>query len=103
MRFFVTIRLPRSRHGETGSVNPVGGEEFAKVEAQPDFETAYIQPRRQALAPLWISPDSKAARGWHLRTGQTEGGQLAQMPKLGRLVQAAAGFHEILGGTLGHL
>ena len=57
----------------------------------------------QALAPLWISPESKAARGWHLRTGQTEGGQLSQMPKLGRLVQAAAGFHEILGGTLGHL
>ena len=56
----------------------------------------------QALAPLWISPESNAARGWHLRTGQTEGGQLAQMPKLGRLVQAAAGFHEILGGTLGH-
>lgn len=57
----------------------------------------------QALAPLWISSESKAARGWHLRTGQTEGGQLAQMPKLGRLVQTAAGFHEILGGTLAHL
>ena len=57
----------------------------------------------QALAPMWISSESKAARGWQLRTGQTEGGQLAQMPKLGRLVQAAAGFHEILGGTLGHL
>jgi len=57
----------------------------------------------QALAPLWISSESKAARGWQLLTGQTEGGQLAQMPKLGRLVQAAAGFREILGGTLGHL
>ncbi len=57
----------------------------------------------QALAPLWISPESKAARGWHLRTGQTEGAQLAQMPKLRRLVQAAAGFHEIIDGTLGHL
>ena len=57
----------------------------------------------QALAPLWILPESKAARGWHLRTGQTEGGQLAQMPKLGRLALAAAGFHDILGGTLGHL
>ncbi len=57
----------------------------------------------QALGPLWISPESKAARGWHLRTGQTEGAQLAQMPKLRRLVQAAAGFHDILGGTLGHL
>ena len=52
---------------------------------------------------MWISSESKAARGWHLRTGQTEGGRLAQVPKLGRLVQAAAGFHDILGGTLGHL
>ena len=57
----------------------------------------------QALAPMWISPESKAARGWHLRTGQTEGGQLSQMPKLRRLVLAAAGFRDILGGTLGHL
>ncbi len=57
----------------------------------------------QALAPLWISSESRAARGWQLLTGQTEGGRLAQRPKLGRLVQAAAGFHEILGGTLGHL
>src|SRR6266851_8810044 len=50
MRFFVTIRLPRSRHGETGSVNPVGREEFAKVEAQPDFQTADLQPRRLRLS-----------------------------------------------------
>ncbi len=57
----------------------------------------------QALTPLWIAPESKAARGWHLRTGQTEGGHLGQMPKLGRNIQAAAGFREILGGTLGHL
>jgi triphosphatase len=57
----------------------------------------------QALVPLSIMPESKASRGWHLRTGQTEGGQLAQLPQLGRLVNAAAGFSEILGGTLGHL
>ncbi len=57
----------------------------------------------QARAPLWISPESKAARGWHLRTGQAEGGQLGQMPKLGRHQQAAAGFRDMLGGTLGHL
>lgn len=57
----------------------------------------------QTLVPMWISPESKAARGWHLRTGQTEGGQLGQMPKLGRFMLAANGFHEILGGTLGHL
>jgi len=57
----------------------------------------------QALAPLWISSESKGVRGWHLRTGQTEGGQFAQIPKLGRAVRAAAGFREILDGTLGHL
>jgi inorganic triphosphatase YgiF len=57
----------------------------------------------QALAPMWISAESKAVRGWHLRTGQTEGGHLGQMPKLGRSVQAALGFREILGGALGHL
>ena len=57
----------------------------------------------QARVPLWISPESKASRGWHLRTGQAEGGQLAQTPKLERLVRAAVAFHEILGGTMGHL
>jgi triphosphatase len=57
----------------------------------------------QTLAPLWISSESKAARGWHLRTGQTEGGHFGQMPKLGRHMQAAAGFRDILGATLGHL
>jgi triphosphatase len=55
------------------------------------------------LAPLWISTESKAARGWHLRTGQTEGAQEAQWPKLGRSIQAADGFHKIIGGALGHL
>jgi triphosphatase len=57
----------------------------------------------QSLAPMWISTESKAARGWHLRTGQTEGAQEAQWPKLGRRAQAADGFHKIFGGTLGHL
>ena len=57
----------------------------------------------QSLAPLWISPESKSARGWHLRTGQTEGAQEAQMPKLGPRDRAADAFHKIIGGTLGHL
>ena len=57
----------------------------------------------QHLAPMWISTESKSARGWHLRTGQTEGATEAQMPKLGRRVSAANGFREIIGGTLGHL
>jgi triphosphatase len=57
----------------------------------------------QKLAPLWISTESKAARGWQLRTGQTEGAQEAQWPKLGRNIPAADGFQKIIGGTLRHL
>jgi triphosphatase len=69
-----------------------------------DLGTMYrLAVQLQALAPLWISTESKAARGWHLRTGQTEGAQEAQWPKLGRSTQAARGLHEIIGRTLGHL
>ena len=57
----------------------------------------------QALAPIWISPESKPARGWHLRTGQTPGIVHTQKPKLRRSVQAAAAFRVVLGGALGHL
>jgi triphosphatase len=57
----------------------------------------------QLLAPMWISTESKSARGWHLRTGQAEGATAAQTPKLKRRVHAANGFCEIIGGTLGHL
>jgi triphosphatase len=57
----------------------------------------------QLLAPMWISTESKSARGWHLRTGQTEGTTEPKTPKLGRGVRAANGFCEIIGGTLGHL
>jgi hypothetical protein len=44
----------------------------------------------QTLVPLWISPESKEARGRQLRTGQTERGHFSQMPKLGRLVDATS-------------
>jgi len=74
--------------------------ELKKGRIEPVYRLA---AELQALAPLWISSESKAARGWHLRTGQTEGAHFGQMPKLGRLMQAAAGFRKILGGTLGHL
>jgi triphosphatase len=57
----------------------------------------------QLLAPMWISTESKSARGWYLRTGQTEGATEAKVPRLGRRVRAANGFCEIIGGTLGHL
>ena len=57
----------------------------------------------QSTAPLWLMSESKASRGWRLRTGQSEGAQLARPPKLKRKVSAAVGFRQILGGTLGHL
>jgi triphosphatase len=57
----------------------------------------------QLLAPMWISTESKSARGWHLRTGQTEGATEVKTPRLGRRVRAANGFCEIISGTLGHL
>ena len=69
-----------------------------------DLEPMYrLAGQLQMLAPLWISTESKAARGWHLRTGQTEGAQEAQTPKLRRRAQAADGFLKIVSGTLGHL
>jgi triphosphatase len=54
-------------------------------------------------APLWLTSESKASRGWRLRAGQSEGAQLAQPPKLKRKVCASKGFRQIVGGTLGHL
>ena len=57
----------------------------------------------QVTTPLWISPESKSARGWRLRTGQTGEAQHSQPPELGRHIRAADGLHEIICGTLGHL
>lgn len=57
----------------------------------------------QALAPMWISGESKATRGWQLRTAQTEGARLLRMPKLEGDMPAPAAFHQLLGATLGHL
>jgi inorganic triphosphatase YgiF len=57
----------------------------------------------QALAPMWISPESKAARGWHLLMGNAPTAQSAEAPNLTRATGAAQGFHDILGESLGHL
>ena len=57
----------------------------------------------QSTAPLWLMSESKSARGWRLRTGQSEGAKLARRPKLKPKVAAAAGFRQLLDGTLGHL
>jgi len=56
-----------------------------------------------STAPLWLTSESKASRGWRLRTGQSEGAQLAQPPNLKRKVSAAAGFRQIAAAALGHL
>jgi triphosphatase len=57
----------------------------------------------QTQVPLWISPESKAARGWHLLTGHMSEAQPARLPKLQRSALAAPGFQVIIAGTLGHL
>lgn len=68
------------------------------------YEALYqLAAQFQKLAPLRISAESKAARGWHLRTGQTEPARAARLPKLRRNISVAEGFHKIIGGTLGHL
>ena len=106
------LRLPSETVAEAaideGSIEAGLAREPVR-ELELELKSGCIEPvyrlaaKLQALEPLWTSSERKAARGWHLRTGQTEGGHLGQMPKLGRLIEAATGFREILGGTLGHL
>ena len=57
----------------------------------------------QALVPLWISPESKAARGWYLRTGHTPTVRATLAPRLERSIRAAQGFQDMIARTLGHL
>jgi len=54
-------------------------------------------------APLWISPESKAARGWRLRTGQGAPARPASPPDLGPDDDMAAAFRKIARSSLGHL
>ena len=56
-----------------------------------------------ALAPFWISPESKATRGWRLQRGEGDGAQKAHAPKLGRNIGVAEAVHDIIGAGLGHL
>jgi triphosphatase len=57
----------------------------------------------QGVAPLWISLESKFARGMQLRTGRPESARQPQTTPLQRHVRAAHAFEHILGETLGHL
>ena len=54
-------------------------------------------------APLWLMSESKASRGWRLRSGQTRGACLAQAPRLNRRTSGETGFRRILSAALGHL
>lgn len=57
----------------------------------------------QATAPMWLSSESKATRGWRLRTGQTAAIRLATAPVLDQGADAADGFRQIVRAALGHL
>ena len=57
----------------------------------------------QSAARLWISSESKFARGLRLATGRDERPQSAQAISLNSHGSAARGFYEIIGTALGHL
>jgi len=57
----------------------------------------------QAAAPLCLSSETKAARGWRLRSGQGEGAAPAQPVKLNRKIRADEAFRQLLSQALGHL
>ena len=86
-----------------------GTEHEAISELELELKSGSVAPlyqlaaALQSLAPLWLMSDSKASRGWRLRTGEGEHAKLAQAPKLRRNVNVAAGFRQLLSGTLGHL
>ena len=110
-----TMRLVRLAEGTTVEVAFDEGDIEAGVahevvsELEIELKSGRVGPQYQfaaellSLAPLWLTSESKAARGWHLRSGQSEGAQLAQPPKLRRNVSAAKGFNQIVSGALGHL
>ncbi|NEU14795.1 CHAD domain-containing protein [Methylobacterium sp. BTF04] len=56
-----------------------------------------------STAPLWLMSESKASRGWRLRTGQGAGAQLKLPLRFKRSLCADAGFRQLFGATLGHL
>lgn len=54
-------------------------------------------------APMWISAESKSARGWTLRNGHGDGAIVLPKPRFSKKTSAAAGLHQIIGALLGHL
>ena len=85
----------------------VGREPVSELELE--LKGGHVDPLYQltadlhALAPFWISPESKASRGWRLQRGRGDGAQKAHAPRLGRNIGAAEAVHDIIGAGLGHL
>lgn len=63
----------------------------------------HLAKRLAALAPMWVSAQSKAARGWSLRNGHNGGAMHLPKAKIGKKVSVAAGLHQIIGALLSHL
>jgi inorganic triphosphatase YgiF len=93
---------------DEGSIEAGMGRE-AVSELELELKAGRIGPiyrlaaELQTVVPLWISAESKFARGLQLHTGQMDGARPAQTIQLRRQVRAAHGFNEIIEGTLGHL
>ena len=85
-----------------GKAEPISELEL-ELKAGPPGPMYRLAATLQAAAPMWLSAESKATRGWHLRTGQTAAIHLATCPKLDAYADAADGFRDILGAALGHL
>ncbi len=81
----------------------------AVSELEIELKSGGVEPLYQlagsllSTAPLWLMSESKASRGWRLRTGQGGGAQLTRPLKFKRRLCADAGFRQIFGATLGHL
>ncbi len=59
--------------------------------------------RLAETAPLSVSTQSKAARGWSLLHGHNGGAMTLAKPKIGKKLSVSAGLHQIIGALLSHL
>jgi triphosphatase len=87
----------------------VGARRQAVIELELELKAGPIGPlyglasQLQKAARLWISPESKFARGLRLATGHDDTPHKPERVALKNRGSAAAGLHAILGTTLGHL
>lgn len=59
--------------------------------------------RLAETAPIWISTQSKAARGWSLHNGFGDGAKKLRKIRFDQRLSAGAALHQISGALLGHL